>query len=222
MPRLRYNPYERRSLGNLSEAIGSGLSGATAYDIFSGIQGGALDRLAAARARRQDLLSMLPQMADFGFQAAQAGAPSELVSSAYGGFRSPMVQGALQSLLDSLYPTQATGQHVIGQGSPGFSDVNLVGPSGDALDQLARPAVSPYAQGTTAQALDASDLQTIDSTVATANPAMAKPGDGTHDNALQNIVTKLRILGYPDSEIQKAVAYFNTAWVNAGGAPPGR
>jgi len=172
MPRLRYNPYERRSLDNLSEAIGSGLSGETAYDIFSGIQGGALERLAAARARRQDLLSMLPQMADFAYSTAQAGAPSELVSSAYGGFRSPMVRGALESLLGSLYPMEEAGPATV-QGSPGTFGANAITPGGDPLMQLARPAVSPYAADTTTAAattpfFDEQDQAAVRSAVETA------------------------------------------------------
>jgi hypothetical protein len=219
MARLRYTPYERRSLNNLSDAISAGLSGSTAYDIFSGIQGGALDRLAAARARQQSLRQMLPQMSEFALQAAQAGLPASFTQSAYGGFRSPMVQGALQSLLATLYPPEA--QPMTGQGSPGFSASDLLSPAGEQQFQLSYAPTSPYGQ-TAGPALEASDLQQIDDMIRQANPPRAKPGDGTHDRTLQAVVSRLRLLDYPETEIQEAITYFNQAWVNAGGYPAGR
>ena len=219
MPRLRYNPYERRSLGNLSEAIGSGLSGETAYNIFSGIQGGALDRLAAARARRQDLLSMLPQMADFAYSTAQAGAPSELVSSAYGGFRSPMVQGALQSLLDSLYPMEEAGPATV-QGSPGTFGANAITPDGDPLMQLARPAVSPYAAGATG-GLDEEDKAAI---AKTASDALIEAGTAGEPTDLQSVLwgtqglaRKLTAAGYLGSDFEEAKALIRSIWARLGG-----
>lgn len=200
-PKPYYRPYERQSLGNLIDALRSGLDPSTAFQMLSGIQGEAGQRHDEQQAMRQQTQS---QASDALLQLAQTNpdpAAAETYLGAFGTLHpgmAPQATGRLDELVGQLYPG--------GEQSPLYA-----APAGStSLDTLSPDDVAGIS----------SDVKEF---VASKDPTTGQiVSTPLHDTRMA-IMTQLRAQGYGEAALQQAydlVGHMYTALGgNAGGTP---
>lgn len=154
---LPLRPRERRTLENLLET--PGLSGEFMGQIVGGVEQSALDRAAWQREKRSGLQSLLPEIADFALNAASSNVPGTLVRDAYSGYRSPMVQGALDRLLGALYPA---GEGMVSPFAAPAEAPDLMNAPSDLTDPLSGFDMSAFAaniRGAIAQGISPDEVR---------------------------------------------------------------
>jgi hypothetical protein len=185
---VRYKPYEEQQLESLIPALNQGMDPTTAYSIFSGIQGSAVERAAQQKAQRQAMLAeAMAQMQ----QAAAGGVDQQGLESLMGSYQAtfpglnrPRMDARLEGTLESLIP-QGMNQ------SPLFTQAPM------------DPASIPPNQMPTLDDETAQGVYNDAVAAASGDPEAGRPPMPLHD-ARMLIVGRLRAAGYTETAIQQA------------------